>query len=173
MKPLTLKRLRMMRRQVLPSIPQSLTVFIFWLLMAEDYSPANLLMALLLAVLMPLIAARLEREFAQLGRMSKLLKLGALLLWDMLLANITVARQVLGAESKLHSDFIWVPLDLTNIHGISVLASVMTLTPGTVSAELSEDRKFLLVHCLNVDDPDALIADIKQRYEAPLREVFP
>ena len=160
-------------RRFLPSIPQSLTVFVFWLLMAEDYSPGNIVMALILAWLMPHLAARLEREFAQLGRLRGIWTLIGRLLWDILIANLTVARQVLGPSHELHSRFVWVPLDLTNIHGISALTSVITLTPGTVSAELSEDRKHLLVHCLSTDDPQALIDEIKTRYEAPLLEVFP
>lgn len=173
MKRQTLRKLLIVRRRILPSLPQSFTVLIFWLLMAEDYSLSNLLMALLLAVLMPLIAARLEREFARMARLDVLLQLAGLLLWDMLLANITVAKQVLGPERKLTSHFIWIPLDLSNIHGISALASVITLTPGTVSASLSEDRTHLLVHVLSTDDPQAMIDEIKQRYETPLRKVFP
>jgi multicomponent K+:H+ antiporter subunit E len=46
------------------------------------------------------------------------------------------------------------------------------LTPGTVSAKLSEDRRTLLVHTLDVDDEAALVAEIKQRYETPLKEIF-
>jgi len=162
-----------MKRHMLPSIPQSLTVFAFWLLMAQDVSPGNIVMGLLLAWLMPLLAGRLEREFAQLGRLRGGFRLIGRLLVDIVVANVTVARQVLGPASKLRSQFVWIPLDLTNIHGISALTSVITLTPGTVSAELSEDRKHLLVHCLSTDDPQALIAEIKSRYEAPLREIFP
>ncbi|MDR6991806.1 Na+/H+ antiporter subunit E [Luteimonas sp. 3794] len=162
-----------MKRRMLPSIPQSLTVFAFWLLMAQDVSAGNVLLALLLAWLMPLLAARLEREFARLGRLRGGFRLMGVVLRDIVVANVTVARQVLGPESRLKSQFVWVPLDLTNIHGISALASVCTLTPGTVSAELSEDRRYLLLHCLSVDDPDALVMQIKSRYEAPLREIFP
>ncbi|MDR7194196.1 Na+/H+ antiporter subunit E [Luteimonas terrae] len=162
-----------MKRRMLPSIPQSLTVFAFWLLMAQDVSAGNVILALLLAWLMPLLAARLEREFARLGRLRGGLRLMGVVLRDIVVANVTVARQVLGPESRLKSQFVWVPLDLTNIHGISALASVCTLTPGTVSAELSEDRRYLLLHCLSVDDPDALVMQIKTRYEAPLREIFP
>jgi len=96
-----------------------------------------------------------------------------LVLYDILIANLTVAKQVLGSQKKLQSGFVWVPLELTNIHGISALASVITLTPGTVSAELSEDRTHLLIHYLSAEDPDALVNLIKTRYEAPLRKVFP
>ena len=162
-----------MKRRMLPSIPQSLTVFAFWLLMAQDVSAGNIILALLLAWLMPLLAARLEREFARLGRLRGVFRLTGIVLRDIVVANVTVARQVLGPESRLISQIVWVPLDLTNIHGISALASVCTLTPGTVSAELSEDRRYLLLHCLSVDDPEALVAEIKDRYEAPLREIFP
>ena len=173
MKRQTLRKLLILRRRVLPSIPQSLTVLTFWLLMAEDFSPANVLMALLLALVMPLIASRLEREFARMARLDVLLRLTGMLLWDILVANITVARQVLGPERKLEPHFVWIPLELTNIHGISALAAVITLTPGTVAAALTEDRKHMLVHVLSTNDPEATIAGIKQRYEVPLRKVFP
>lgn len=92
---------------------------------------------------------------------------------DIVRSNIKVAAQVLGPESHIHPGFIWVPLDIANIHGIAALTSMITLTPGTVSAALSDDRKYLLVHVLHLDDPEALIAEIKTRYEKPLMEIFP
>ena len=49
----------------------------------------------------------------------------------------------------------------------------MSLTPGTVSTSLSADRRTLLLHVLDLDDADQLVARIKDRYEAPLREIFP
>ena len=162
-----------MRRRFLPSIPQSLTVFLFWMLMSQSVDVANFLMALVLAIVMPLIAARLEREFARMGQLRHIPGLVVHLLCDILRANLTVARQVLGPRDRLQSQFIWVPLDLTNIHGISALASIITLTPGTVTYELSPDRRHLLIHCLSTEDPEALIAEIKHRYEAPLRKLFP
>lgn len=162
-----------MMRRLFPSIPQSLTVFAFWVLMAEDYSAATLLMATLLALLMPHISARLQREFARLSNLWVLVPLAFKLLGDIVVANVTVAMQVLGPEKKLRSGFIWVPLELTNIHGISALTTVITITPGTVSAELSADRRHLLVHCLDIDDPQKMIDGIKRRYETPMRKVFP
>lgn len=173
MKRQNLRRLLIWRRRILPSLPQSLTVFAFWLLMAEDFGPANVLMALLLAVGMPLIATRLEREFARMARLDVFLQLAGVLLWDLLKANFTVARQVLGPEHKLSPHYIWIPLELTNIHGISALAAVITLTPGTVAAALTEDRRHMLVHVLSTDDPQGMIEEIKQRYEVRLRKVFP
>jgi multicomponent K+:H+ antiporter subunit E len=100
-------------------------------------------------------------------------RFAVMVLWDIVLSNIEVARRILGPESAIHPHFIWVPLDITNPYGITALAGTITMTPGTLSAELSEDRKFLLVHCFNVNDIDAQIAQIKQRYETPLMEIFP
>ena len=71
--------------------------------------------------------------------------------------------------------FVWVPLTVKNEHGIVALAAIITLTPGTVSSELSEDHRWLLVHALHCPDAEAeaaLVADIKARYEQPLLEIF-
>jgi multicomponent K+:H+ antiporter subunit E len=72
----------------------------------------------------------------------------------------------------LQPAFFIVHLELTNPVAITVLANTITLTPGTVSADLSSRQERLLVHGLHVPDIEAAIADIKQRYEAPLKEIF-
>lgn len=159
-------------RRWLPSLPLSAAVFALWLLLVAEVSVGQLLLAALLAVALPLVAARLQPERARLGRPAAALVLVRRVLWDMLLSNIEVARRILGPERVLTPAFVWLPLDLTSIHAITALASIITLTPGTVSAELSDDRRHLLVHCFNLADADALVATIKARYEAPLKEIF-
>ena len=62
--------------------------------------------------------------------------------------------------------------DIRDPHGIATLAGIITMTPGTLSADLTEDRRFLLVHALNVADEAELVASIKARYDAPLRRIF-
>ena len=56
---------------------------------------------------------------------------------------------------------------------LMTLAGIITMTPGTLSCDLSDDRRFLLVHCLDLDDAEATVAQIKQSYEQPLLEIFP
>ena len=129
--------------------------------------------ALAWCVVVPLFAARLDREFANIGTLRPVPKLLVTTLWDILVSNIEVARQVLGRESRIQPGFVWIPLDIDNIHGVAALTSMITLTPGTVSAALSDDRRYLLVHVLNLDDEQHLITQIKRRYEAPLMEIFP
>ena len=161
------------RKRWLPSLPLSVTVFCFWLLMNDEISVGQVVMALVLALVIPPFAARLDREFARIGRLRSVPRMLGVLLWDIVQANVTVALQVLGPELKIRPGFIWVPLDIDNIHGIAALTSIITLTPGTVSSALSDDRRHLLVHVLNLDDADDVIRQIKTRYEAPLMEIFP
>ena len=161
------------RKRWLPSLPLSVTVFCFWLLMNDEISVGQVVMALVLALVIPPFAARLDREFARIGRLRSVPRMLGVLLWDIVQANVTVALQVLGPERKIRPGFIWVPLDIDNIHGIAALTSIITLTPGTVSSALSDDRRHLLVHVLNMDDADDVIRQIKTRYEVPLMEIFP
>lgn len=160
-------------RRWLPSMSLTLTIIVFWLLMVDELNPAQLLMAILLGLVIPLFATHLDREFARIGSLRPLPKLLLVLLVDIVRCNLTVARQVLGKESAIHPSFIWYPLEIANIHGISALACCITLTPGTVTAALSDDRRYLLVHVLSLGDARQLVADIKRRYEVPLMEIFP
>ncbi|AKK69230.1 Na+/H+ antiporter subunit E [Xanthomonas translucens] len=160
-------------RRLFPSWPLSVTVSVFWLLMSDSFSLAQALLGALLGVAVPLFAARLDREFARIGSLRSVPKMLCVVAWDIVRSNVVVALQVLGPESRIHPGFIWVPLDIANIHGIAALTSMITLTPGTVSAALSDDRKYLLVHVLHLDDAETVIRQIKTRYEAPLMEIFP
>lgn len=164
---------RPLLRRLFPSPVLSLTVLAFWLVMSASFDLSQILLGMLLGLAVPLFAGRLDREFARIGSLRPVPKLIAVVLWDILVSNLRVAAQVLGPERRLKPGFVWVPLDIGNIHGIAALTSFITLTPGTVSAALSEDRRHLLVHVLHLEDADALIAEIKARYEAPLMEIFP
>ena len=160
-------------KRFLPSLPLSLAVFTLWLLLVANFSLGHLVLAALLAIVLPMLTGVLEPERAQFGRATRIVRLAGTVAADIVLSNIEVARLIIGPQRVLRPAFIWVPLDLTNLHGITALASIITLTPGTVSAELAADRRHLLVHCFDLDDAASTIAHIKSRYEAPLKEIFP
>ena len=160
-------------RRLLPSWVLSLTIIAFWLMLADSFTPGQFLFGAVLGLVIPLFAARIDREFARIGKLRVLPLLLLVVLWDILLSNLRVARQVLGKEERLNSGFIWMPLEINNIHGIAALTSMITLTPGTVSVTLSNDRRHLLIHVLHIDNEAELVADIKSRYEKRLMELFP
>jgi len=98
---------------------------------------------------------------------------GLIVIWDIIVANIQVAWIVLTRRNKnLRPAWVVIPLDLRQPEAITVLAGTITLTPGTVSADMSDTGHCLLVHALDAPDPDAVRDDIKQRYEARLKEIF-
>ena len=74
--------------------------------------------------------------------------------------------------SSLSPGIVAVPLDLTSDAGITVLANLITLTPGTLSLDVSPDRRTLWVHALDVADPDAFRREVKEGFERRVKEVF-
>ena len=162
----------MMKRWI-PSPLLFVNIVVFWLLMVSEFSLQQLLLGVVLGLAIPPFAARLDREFARIGSLRPVPRLVLVLLWDILLSNIEVARRVLGREKDIHPGFIWYPLEIQNIHAIAALTSFITLTPGTVSAALSDDRRYLLIHVFNLQGAEEQNADIKRRYEEPLKVIFP
>ena len=101
-----------------------------------------------------------------------LLRFGLRVLGDIVTANFEVAYLIANPWRKLKPHFIEYPLMLEERFTITLLASTISLTPGTVSANLRMDGKSLLIHALNVDDEEALIEQIRERYERPLKEIY-
>lgn len=160
------------RFRLVPAPLLSALLFVTWLLLNQSLSTGHLALALALAVVLPWFTEPLRPERPRLRRPGVMIRLGLVVLVDIVRSNIEVARRILGPESAIRPRFVWVPLAIRDPHGIATLAGVITMTPGTLSADLSEDRRWLLVHAFNVADEAALVADIKSRYEAPLVQIF-
>lgn len=164
-------------RRWLPHPVLSAVLAAAWLLMQQTLAPAHLLAALALGVGLPrvlhgfLLPPSAGRPGA-LRRARVALRLMAVVLWDILVSNLTVARIVLSPVSRPRP--AWVPLSLSLRHptGVMLLAEIITMTPGTVTCVVDESRHRLLVHALDCPDGPALAAQILARYEAPLKEIF-
>ena len=103
---------------------------------------------------------------------ARALRLGLTVLWDIIVSNITVARLVLSPRSVPHPAWVKVPLTLTQPTAQALLASIITMTPGTVSAIVDEEGACIWVHALDCDDPAAVATDIDRRYQQPLMEIL-
>jgi multicomponent K+:H+ antiporter subunit E len=160
-----------MRFRLLPAPLLSAVLFAAWLLL-NGVSSGHLVLGAALAVAIPWFTERFRPDRFRLRAWPTIAVLAATVLWDIVVSNVQVARLILGPERRIHPRFVWLPLALRDPHAIATLAGIITMTPGTLSADLTEDRRFLLVHALNVTDEAALVATIKTRYEAPLRRVF-
>jgi len=93
-------------------------------------------------------------------------------LWELLLSNLRVAREVLTPGYQMRAAIIAIPLDAQSDLEITVLANLITLTPGTLSLDVSADRKILYIHAMHVHDVERFRNDIKVRLERRVMEVF-
>lgn len=150
----------------------SLLIALAWLMLQRSLAPAHLVSAAVLALLLPRLLHGFIGPGVRLRSLGTLLRFAALVLWDIVVANLTVARLVLDPRARPQPAWVSVPLALTHPTAITLLATVITTTPGTVSCVVDDERHEILVHALDCDDPAALADEIKQRYERPLQEIF-
>jgi multicomponent K+:H+ antiporter subunit E len=150
----------------------SVLVAATWLLLQQSLAPAALLWAAVFALAVPRLVHGFLAPRTRLRRPATALRLAAIVLWDIIVANLVVARIVL--DPRAHPQPAWVEVPLTLVHptGVTLLAAVVTTTPGTVSCVVDQVGRVLHVHALDCADPRALADDIRTRYEAPLKEIF-
>lgn len=158
--------------RVLPYPLLSLGLFLTWPLLVNDFSLGHWLLGGTLALVIPLSIRDPRTRSWRIRRPFGLLRFLLMVFGDIVRANLDVARLVIGSMERLQPAFVEVPIELEHELGIFLLASAISLAPGTVAASLSADRRHLLVHALHSGDDQALIAEIKSRYEAPLKEIF-
>lgn len=162
----------MMARFGLPQPLLSITLLLIWLLLSNSISNGNIVVGTILALLLPQATQRFWPDSPGIRKPWRLLFYLVRVVWDIVVASITVALIVLNPWRKPRPAFVVYPLELEHPLAITMLASTISLTPGTVSTDISNDKRQLLIHALDVDDDDELIAGIHQRYEKPLKEIF-
>jgi multicomponent K+:H+ antiporter subunit E len=161
------------RTRILPHPLLSLALAVVWVLLVNDFSIGTLVFGLILGVVIAKITSPYWPGRPKIRNPLAILEYGAVVLWDIAVSNVQVAYLVLFRRSEsLRSRFITIPLELKSPEAIAVLAGTITMTPGTVSADLSADGQSLLVHCLEADDAESTIAAIKSRYESRLLRIF-
>jgi multicomponent K+:H+ antiporter subunit E len=158
--------------RLVPAPILSAILFVGWLLLVGSVSAGHVVLAAVLAIAIPLWSERLRPERTRIGAWGTIVRLTLVVFFDIVASAWTVAKQILGSEDRIRPGFVWVPLTIRDAYGTASLASIITMTPGTLSVDLSPDQRYLLVHALHVDDPAELIAGIKARYERPLIAIF-
>lgn len=160
-----------MFKRLLPMPLHTVILLAVWLLL-NDFTAGHLVLGLLLGVTIPWLAVPLSDKHPRVRRPGLLAIYMLRVLWDIVISNFEVAVRVLRPNRHLRPGLIAFPLELQEQFPLAILASTISLTPGTVSIDFSEDMKWLYIHALHIDDEHAMVANIKARYEAPLREIF-
>jgi multicomponent K+:H+ antiporter subunit E len=162
-----------MMKRWLPSPPLSLALFVVWLLLNQSLHPATLLLAVILALAVPLLTQGLRPATVRMRRPGLALRLAGVVALDLIRSALAVARRLLTRRNAaMAPGFVKVPLELRDPNALAVLAMILCLTPGTAWGEIAFDRSMLLVHVFDLDDAQAFVAQVKQRYEKPLMEIF-
>jgi multicomponent K+:H+ antiporter subunit E len=164
--------MKLMRR-LLPHPVLTLLLTLTWVLTVNSFTLNSLVFGFLLGLLIPFVTQPFWPQQLRMKHPVKIVAYILLVIWDIVVANITVARIVLfKPNAKRQPAWVTIPLDLRTPEAITVLAGTITMTPGTVSADLSAEGHALLVHCLDCEDTDAVRDEIKQRYARRLMEIF-
>lgn len=162
-----------MIRRLLPHPGLSAMLVVVWMLLVNEFTFGALFLAIVFGVLVPLFTSRFwpDRPTVRFG--PDMIGYLAIVLFDILIANFQVAWLIVTRRNgDLRSQWLVIPLDLRSPEAITALAGTISLTPGTVSSDISSDGRALLVHSIDVADPEAEVARIKRRYEARLLKVF-
>lgn len=160
-------------RRFLPHPGLSILLLIIWMLMLNAFSFGWLVLGVVLAVFVPLFTAPFwpDRPLMRWG--FPLLAYIGLVIGDIVIANFHVARLILFRRNRdMRTCWLVLPLELNSAEAITVLAATISLTPGTVSTDISNDGRYLLVHALDTDDAHAEVERMKARYERRLLEIF-
>jgi multicomponent K+:H+ antiporter subunit E len=150
----------------------SAALFVLWLLLAQSLSAGNILLGVVLAVVWPALAAPFANGGPRPRKPIVAAKLFARVVADMFKSSAEVIGALFTRPGDIPSRFVPIPLELRSPPGLSVLAMIVTFTPGTAWAQLSVDKSVLLLHVFSAPEDGPVVAAIKDRYERPLREIF-
>ena len=160
-------------RWLVPHPILTLILTVVWVLLQNEVTAGMTVFGVILGIVIPWMTSIWWPDTPQGFRLGRMIVYSLIVVWDIIVANIQVAWIVLTVpNARLKPAWIVIPLELKQPEAITMLAGTITLTPGTVSADLSDQGRSLLVHVLHTDDPDGVRDEIKARYERRLLEIF-
>lgn len=143
-----------------------------WAALSGAFTLVTLGVGFLLGYVALWAAGPLFREPGYFARAPRLARLAAVFAWELVVSSLRVAWDVLTPVPRNRPGIIAVPLRARTETELLLVSSLVSLTPGTLSLDLSEDGRTLYVHAMFVDDPDALRREIAKTLETPVLEAL-
>lgn len=143
-----------------------------WAAVSGNFSLANIVFGFFLGAGALYLIREQVGALGYFRRGTRLLALAALFVFELVMSAWRVAVLVLSPRMDLKPGIFAYPLTADRDFEITLLANLITLTPGTLSVDVSEDRKHLYVHAIDCSDPDALRRDIARGFERRIMEAF-
>ena len=151
-----------------------LNVFIavIWMLINSSVSATSFIVGYIIGLLLIILFRRFFKQLLYIGRLWSATKLFLIFLKELTLSNISVLMVVLKPDlEKIQPMIFALPTELEHDWEITLLSSLITLTPGTVVLYVSDDQSTLYIHAIDVDDVDEAIHSIKNTFEKAILEV--
>lgn len=161
-----------MMRRLVPYPLLAIGLFGMWLLLTQSVSVAQTLLGGVVAIIASHGMRRLRADRPGVRAYRPLLRLAPIVVADIMRSNLAVAKIVLFPRRDRVSSFVRLPIALQSPHGLTLLALILTATPGTMWLQFDRVRRELIVHVLDLVDEEDWIRLIKRRYEALLIEAF-
>ncbi|WP_309084107.1 Na+/H+ antiporter subunit E [Chelativorans sp.] len=150
----------------------NLLLALVWTAVTGSLSLANMIFGLVLGAVALYLIREQVGSLGYFRRSSKIIALTCLFLYELVLSAWRVAMLVLSPRMELRPGIFSYPLTVDRDFEITLLANMITLTPGTLSVDVSEDRKLLYVHALDCADVEQLRKDIAEGFERRIMEAF-
>lgn len=143
----------------------NLLLALLWAAVTGTVTLGNLAIGFVIGMAVLAVVGRALDDGRYLSRLSRGSGLALFFLWELLVSSLRVAWDVVTPRHRMRPAIVAVPLDVTRDGEITLLANLISLTPGTLSLDVSEDKKTLFVHAMYVDDPEDFRRDLKRNFE--------
>ncbi len=144
-----------------------------WVALTGQFTPANLALGFALGYIMLWVAQRGRKPLSYFTKARQVVGFAAFFIWEMIQANLQVTYYILAPHRKMRPGVIAVPLDVRTDMEITLLANMITLTPGTLSLDVSADRRVMYIHSMTLgDDTEQFRRQIKDGFERRVLEVL-
>lgn len=150
----------------------NIVLAVVWAMATGELNPPGLLKGFGLGYVALWLCRPLLPESGYFRKPFQLARFALFFLWQLLLANLRVAYDVVTPRLHMRPSILAIPLDARTDDEITLLAGLITLTPGTLSMEVSADRRTLFIHAMFVEDAERFRRELKEGFERRLLEVL-
>lgn len=150
----------------------NLLLALIWTLLTGEFRPASFLGGFVIGYSTLWLTRRVAGPSTYLEKPRHVARFAWFFLWELVRANVRVAYEVLTPTMRMRPGIVAIPLDVESDAAVTLLANLITLTPGALSLDVSADRRVLYVHTMYVPDLEAFRRVIKQGFERRVIEVL-
>ncbi|MEO1192656.1 MAG: Na+/H+ antiporter subunit E [Pseudomonadota bacterium] len=143
-----------------------------WSALMGNFTLSSLTVGFILGYFALLLARPLFGETTYFERIWYILRLAFLFVYELIVSSLQVVWDVVTPTHLSRPGIIAMPLAAKGEGEILLVANLISLTPGTLSLDVSDDQETLYVHGMFVDDPDALRAELKNGMERWVMEAL-